>query len=104
MGEWTPSRTSAPASRPSWGAPCGPARSRLTSWSSCSRPLSDRPRTGATMNDDPRPLEERLAEYRDSMGFTAPQLQDIIDRLPVGADPTPLQDAIKFYTQVSLDL
>ena len=34
----------------------------------------------------------------------APQLQDIIDRLPPGTDPTPLNDAIRFYTQVSVDL
>lgn len=53
---------------------------------------------------EPRPLLERLTEYRDSMGFMAPQLQDIIDRLPRGADPTPLQDGIKFYTQVTIDL
>ena len=38
------------------------------------------------------------------MGFMAPQLQDIIDRLQPGMDPTGLQDAIKFYTQVTIDL
>lgn len=53
---------------------------------------------------DDRPLLERLTEYRDSMGFMAPQLESIIDRLPPGMDPTGLQDAMKFYSEVTGDL
>lgn len=53
---------------------------------------------------DDRPLEERLTEYRDSMGFMSPQLESIIDRLPPGMDPTGLKDAMKFYTEVTNDL
>jgi hypothetical protein len=53
---------------------------------------------------DDRPLEERLTEYRDSMGFMAPQLESIIDRLPAGMDPTGLRDAQKFYSEVANDL
>lgn len=51
-----------------------------------------------------RPLIERLTEYRDSMGFMAPQLEAIIEQLQPGMDPTGLQDAIKFYAQVTIDL
>lgn len=53
---------------------------------------------------DPRPLIERLTEYRDSMGFMAPQLESIVDRLPPGLDPTGLRDAMKFYSEVTNDL
>ena len=56
------------------------------------------------MTKDDRPLLERLEEYRDSLGFMVPQLESIIDRLPPGLDPTGLQDAMKFYGQVSNDL
>jgi hypothetical protein len=46
--------------------------------------------------DDPRTLRARLEDYRDAMAFMAPQLQDIVDRLPTTTDPTPLRDAIRF--------
>jgi hypothetical protein len=55
-------------------------------------------------DSDDRPLEVRLTEYRDSMGFMAPQLESIIDRLPPGLDPTGLRDAMKFYSEVTNDL
>lgn len=51
-----------------------------------------------------RPLDVRLAEYRDSMGLMAPQLQDIIDRLPPGTEVGHLEDAMKFYAHVANDL
>jgi hypothetical protein len=53
---------------------------------------------------DDRPLLERLEEYRDSLGFMAPQLESIIDRLPPGSDPSALKDAMKFYSEVANDL
>jgi len=53
---------------------------------------------------DDRPLEERLTDYRDSLAFMPPQLQDIIDRMPADADTTPIGDAIRFYSEVANDL
>jgi hypothetical protein len=55
-------------------------------------------------SSEPPPLLERLTAYRDAMGFMAPQLERIIDQLQPGMDPTPLQDACKFYSQVTVDL
>lgn len=55
------------------------------------------------MRDD-RSLEVRLTEYRDALGFMAPQLESIIDRLPSGVDPQGLKDAMRFYSEVTNDL
>jgi hypothetical protein len=51
-----------------------------------------------------RPLDVRLADYRDALRSLAPQLQDLIDHLPVGADTAELENSMRLYTIVSVDL
>jgi hypothetical protein len=56
------------------------------------------------MPTDPRPLEERLTEYRDMLRGLIPQLKEVEARLAPGVDPTPLRDGMRFYGLIATDL